>query len=182
MAERLRTDRDSNHDVRPFGRRIALGLGGFVLGSLVLGQRSRSTATPLGCGKSDLDDGRSIEWIIDPDVAKTTSTAARKLILVFVGAEWDAATKEFELRTFSDREVRAVIHAKYVALRVDATNEEDRATERLLSRFRPLGVPTIVLYTTGFDREIDRLNEYTPPHRLLAILQQAVGRTTYPRI
>jgi len=161
-----------NADDRRFGRRLAVGLGAFVLLGAALRRRESSSGS-VGCGKRRFDAQGPIEWLTSYDAAMREARRDEKLGLAFVGAEWDTGSKKLEHETFADPDVRAIVHARYVALYVDMTDDEAPTFGPLRDRFKVLGTPTIILFSTGFYQELVRFTEYMTPQRLLSALLYA---------
>jgi len=90
-------------------------------------------------------------------------------MLVDFGATWCGACKELEERTFPDPRVRAE-GARYVALHVDATNDDDPTVARVRDKYgATAGLPVVLLF--GSDgKEAVRFTEFVPPERFAAAL------------
>jgi thiol:disulfide interchange protein len=180
---------DPRTELKRFSRRLALGLGGFVVLGAVLGQRQQAKNRELannrftdesataGCGKSRIDIAGPIAWYTDYEIvsAKSMAEGGGKMILVFVGAEWDTGTKEFEDTSFRDPDIRNILHEKYIALYIDSTETEDEPPilRKMLDRFNIIGLPSLLLFTAGFKHELVRVNQYIQPQRVLSILLSA---------
>jgi thiol:disulfide interchange protein DsbD len=60
--------------------------------------------------------------------------------------------------------------AKYVAVKVDATNDEDPQVDAVKGKYKVVGLPTVVIFdSTG--RERKRFNEFVGPDRFLAAME-----------
>jgi thiol:disulfide interchange protein len=60
---------------------------------------------------------------------------------------------------------------RFVAVKVDATNEDDSAVDQVKNRYGVVGLPTVVLL--GSDgRERARFTEFVPPDRFLSTIRQ----------
>jgi hypothetical protein len=64
----------------------------------------------LSCCKTPAGS-TAITWMTDPEAAERNAVTTQKPLLVFVGAEWDTASKELEHRTFADDDVRKLLRA-----------------------------------------------------------------------
>jgi thiol:disulfide interchange protein len=124
-----------------------------------------------GCRKSLVDV--PITWHADLDAAASLSRAQQKPMLVYFGASWDTAAKELEHESFTDPEVRELLARRFVALRVDATDDEDPHTIALSRYFKVVGDPTIVVMAPDGVTELVRFEEYIAPRPLARILAAA---------
>jgi thiol:disulfide interchange protein DsbD len=110
-----------------------------------------------------------LSWESSEPAATARATAEGRPLLVDFGASWCGACKELEEKTFVDPHVRAE-GARYVALRVDATNDEDPAVAHVREKYGATeGLPVVVLL--GSDgKEAVRFTEFVPPDRFAAAL------------
>ena len=93
-------------------------------------------------------DRRPIAWLHDEKLALAEAQRTGKPILVDFFAEWCAACKELDVHTFSDPIVQAEVADKFVALKIDATDETDEVT-RLTSKYGVPGLPTVLMFGCG---------------------------------
>lgn len=126
----------------------------------------------MGCGKSTLDPQPTIAWQLEPESALSFAKAARRPLLVFVSAAWDASSKEME-RTFADREVRSLVRLDFVPLRIDVTDDEAPRTQELVRRFNVVGTPTTIILNADGQRELKRFPSFVPPTILVSALREA---------
>ncbi|HMI83864.1 MAG TPA: cytochrome c biogenesis protein CcdA [Polyangiaceae bacterium] len=111
-----------------------------------------------------------LSWEPSEQVARTRAETERRPMLVDFTAEWCGACKELSRITFSDPTVM-VEARRFVAVKVDATNEDDAAVDEVKDRYRVVGLPTVVLL--GSDgRERARFTEFVPPDRFLTAIRQ----------
>ncbi len=120
-------------------------------------------AAPEGAGAVEL------QWESNEDTATARATAEHKPLLVDFGASWCGACKELDERTFPDPRVKAE-GARYVALHVDATNDDDPGVTRVRDKYgASAGLPVVLLF--GSDgKEAVRFTEFVPPERFAAAL------------
>jgi thiol:disulfide interchange protein DsbD len=113
--------------------------------------------------------GASLQWESSEATAVARATAEHRPLLVDFGAAWCAACKELEHVTFTDTRVRRS-GARYVALHIDATDEDDPVVAGLRRKYRVTeGLPVVLL--VGSDgREAVRYTEFVPPDRFAAAL------------
>lgn len=126
-----------------------------------------------GCGKSLVD--APLVWYDDLDAATARATAENKPLLVYFGASWDCAAKELETSTFRDGDVRWLLARHFVALRVDASDDEDPRTRRLSDRFKVVGDPTVIVVGPDGNDERVRFNEFVAPRLFERVLRASLA-------
>jgi thioredoxin:protein disulfide reductase len=110
-----------------------------------------------------------LSWEGSEEAARTRAETERRPMLVDFTAEWCGACKELSRITFSDPSVMAEA-GRFVALKVDATNEDDLAVDKVKDRYGVVGLPTVVLLgSDGVERA--RFTEFVPPDRFLAAIR-----------
>jgi thiol:disulfide interchange protein DsbD len=110
-----------------------------------------------------------LEWLTsEVDGAKLASSEHRPLIVDF-GAEWCGACKELTSHTFADEKVRSEA-GRFVAVRVDATDEDDPQVSAVKDKYRVVGLPTVVVMDSRGQEKV-RFNEFVPPDRFLEAIR-----------
>ena len=110
-----------------------------------------------------------LSWEPSEQVARTRAETERRPMLVDFTAEWCGACKELSRITFSDPTVMTEAR-RFVAVKVDATNEDDAEVDKVKDRYGVVGLPTVVLL--GSDgRERARFTEFVPPERFLTAIR-----------
>ncbi len=110
-----------------------------------------------------------LEWLTsEVDGAKLASAEHRPLIVDF-GAEWCGACKELTSHTFADEKVRSEA-GRFVAVRVDATDEDDPQVNAVKDKYRVVGLPTVVVMDSRGQEKV-RFNEFVPPQRFLEAIR-----------
>jgi len=94
---------------------------------------------------------------------------ARPLLVDFT-ASWCVSCKELDKLTFSDPSVEREA-GRFVAVKVDATNDEDPKVERAPSEFEVKGLPTVILYDSS-GNEVVRFNDFVAAEPFLAALRR----------
>ena len=85
-----------------------------------------------------------IAWLHDEAAAVAQAKASGKPILIDFFAEWCAACKELDVHTFSDEAVKREVNEKFVALKIDNTDETE-AIEQLQKKYGVQGLPTVLM-------------------------------------
>jgi thiol:disulfide interchange protein DsbD len=110
-----------------------------------------------------------LNWMTSEAQGRERAQAERKPMIVDFGAGWCAACNELKTRTFADAAVRSEA-ARFVAVAVDATDDDDPQTTRVKDRYGVVGLPTVVLLdSTGHERR--RFAEFVPPQEFLDALK-----------
>ncbi len=112
----------------------------------------------------------AIVWLHDEARAVDEARKTGKALLVDFGAEWCAACKELDLHTWTDPAVQREVAARFVPLKVDATNESE-ATDELTQKYAVPGLPTVLMMAC----------KDTPPaptHADCAVPTEGPGRIT----
>jgi len=86
-------------------------------------------------------------------------------------ADWCIPCKELDAQTFSDPMVRQEL-MRFSSYKVDMTQSASPSTERLRTRFKIIGMPT-VLVINARGEEAERLTGFVGPDRFLEILKKA---------
>ena len=126
-------------------------------GALIEGQAQ------AGQGAGDL------RWESSEPAAVQRVASERRPLLVDFGASWCGACKELDEKTFPDPRVRTQ-GARFVALHVDATDDDDPEVARVRDKYgAKQGLPVVVAFASD-GREAFRFTEFVPPDRLAAAL------------
>jgi thiol:disulfide interchange protein DsbD len=110
----------------------------------------------------------SLTWEHSEAEASARAKSEKRPLLVDFTATWCGACQELSLHTFSDQRVidRAVA-ANFVAVKVDATDDEDPQVDAVKNKYKVVGLPTVVLYDSA-GKEQKRFNEFIGPEAFLA--------------
>ncbi|HSC86607.1 MAG TPA: cytochrome c biogenesis protein CcdA [Polyangiaceae bacterium] len=104
------------------------------------------------------------------DSARTSALEQGRPLLVDFTASWCGACKELEKHTFSDQQVHQEA-GRFVAVRVDATDDEDPGVRSLMTRLGVVGLPTVLLFDSS-GREAARFNDFVAAEEFLAALHE----------
>lgn len=110
-----------------------------------------------------------VTWEHQLEVARGRAQRENKPMLVDFGAAWCAACKELEKVTFSSPLVAPEL-ARFVNVKIDATNDDDPKVQETLASFKVRGLPTVVLFDSH-GKEALRYNDFVPPERFLPAIR-----------
>lgn len=110
-----------------------------------------------------------ITWMTNEADARAKAQAEGKPMLIDFGASWCTACKELEHETFPDPSVRTEAQ-KFVALRIDATDDEDPQVNKLKDKYKVVGLPTVIMLDKD-GNEAARFNEFVKPDRFYAAMK-----------
>jgi thioredoxin:protein disulfide reductase len=140
-----------------------------VLGAFMVVTWLQTPKAGAHSGGDSAGSAREVNWESSESRALARAAAERKPLLVDFGASWCAACKELDEKTFPDPRVQAQ-GARFVALHVDATDDDDPEVARVREKYGAKeGLPVVLLF--GSDgKEAFRFTEFVPPERLAAAL------------
>jgi thiol:disulfide interchange protein DsbD len=111
----------------------------------------------------------ALEWFESESDALNLANKTSRPVIIDFGAAWCAACQELSVHTFADDGVRREA-SRFVAVKVDATDDENPEFKALEKKYQVKGLPTVVLLdSTG--KEAVRFNEFVPPDRFLDALK-----------
>lgn len=109
-----------------------------------------------------------LEWGHDEAQAATAAKTEKRPLIVDFTAEWCGACKKMAKETFADAEVMKRC-GKFVAVKIDATNDEDPAVKQLMEKYKVVGLPTVVVFDSE-GKERKRFNDFVDAKNFLAAL------------
>jgi thiol:disulfide interchange protein DsbD len=110
-----------------------------------------------------------LRWLDSETVGLQTAMANHQPMIVDFGATWCGACNELATRTFSDQHVRDEA-GRFVAVRVDATDEDNEAVNKIKDKYHVVGLPTVVVLDSRGAEQI-RFNEFVEADRFLTAIK-----------
>jgi thioredoxin:protein disulfide reductase len=118
------------------------------------------------------DQGAGVRWSNYDEAAIHAAKLTQKPVMIDFYADWCLPCKELDEKTFTHPQVIDEAD-RFVRLKADLTHSRDALTKELSSRYRIMGVPTIVfLYTDGREAHQARLAGFEEPEHFLARMKQ----------
>jgi thiol:disulfide interchange protein DsbD len=112
-----------------------------------------------------------IRWDSEHDPGLARARSEKRPVIIDFTAEWCAACKELEHKTYVDEKVRAEA-ARFVTLKLDATEMTD-AMEALFDKYGVLGLPTVVFIDSeGEVLAEPRVTGYVPAEKFLELMRR----------
>ncbi len=113
----------------------------------------------------------SLTWEHSEALASSRAKAEKRPLLVDFTATWCGACQELAKETFSDpRVMEKALAANFVAVKVDATNDDDPQVDAVKGKYQVVGLPTVVIYDSD-GKERKRFNEFVGPEPFLAAIE-----------
>jgi thiol:disulfide interchange protein DsbD len=112
--------------------------------------------------------GESLPWRKDFSQAKEKAKAENKRLLIDVWAEWCAACRELDEKTFSRADVQESLR-DYILVKLDLTRKS-AGNEQLQSELAIIGMPTII-FLNASGKEMDRFSGFLDGSEFLGRLR-----------
>jgi len=103
--------------------------------------------------------------------AQARAREQSKPMLVDFGAAWCGACKELDKQTFSHPSVGEEA-SRFLALKVDATNDEDPIVASTIKQLNVVGLPTVIVFDSQ-GKEVKRFTDFVTADVMLAALRSA---------
>jgi thioredoxin:protein disulfide reductase len=110
-----------------------------------------------------------LTWEHSEKEAYERAQREKRPLMVDFTATWCGACKELAKHTFSDPRVMERA-GNFVAVKFDATDDEDPQVEQVKKKYNVVGLPTVVVYdSTGKERT--RFTEFVPADKFLQAIE-----------
>jgi thiol:disulfide interchange protein DsbD len=116
-----------------------------------------------------LTPAAKLEWIDSETLGVQQATTSHKPMIVDFGAKWCGACNELATHTFADEKVREEA-GRFVAVRVDATDDDNEQVTKIKDKYRVVGLPTVVVLDSSGQEKV-RFNEFVPAERFLTAIK-----------
>jgi thioredoxin:protein disulfide reductase len=114
---------------------------------------------------------RTLTWEKAPAIAaRERAVAEHRPLIVDFTAAWCGACKELDKRTFAEEAVQREA-GRFIAVKVDATNDDDPLVESTLAAFGIVGLPTVIVFDSQ-GREALRYTDFVAADQFLAGLKK----------
>jgi thiol:disulfide interchange protein DsbD len=104
------------------------------------------------------------------EAARAQALRENRPLLIDFTAAWCVACKELDKLTFSEKAVGTEM-SRFVAVKVDATHDDDPAVQGAMARYRVRGLPTVLVFDSRGQESL-RFTEFVPPERFLPAIQR----------
>jgi thiol:disulfide interchange protein DsbD len=114
---------------------------------------------------------RTLEWkTMSLTEAKMHASKTGQPLLIDFTASWCGACKELEKHTFASPDV-AREAGRFLAVRVDASDDEDPSVQDMMKAVGVVGLPTVIVFDSR-GKEAVRYTDFVPPERFLSSISE----------
>ncbi len=112
-----------------------------------------------------------VNWIWDDqEMAFERARASGNTVMIDFWADWCAACKELDHKTFSQPEVYEIVNRDFISLKIDGSNITDDV-KATWNRYGVKGLPT-VLFIAPDGEELERFEAFRTAEQMLPILER----------
>jgi thioredoxin:protein disulfide reductase len=141
-------------------------IGGILLFKAMTGCAVRTASQPASENAAGSLPGPA--WLSSEASAFSEAKSSGKPVLIDFAAEWCAACRELDEKTWPDAAVLQALSG-YVPLRLDMT-KTDETVKALQEKFKIIGMPTIIALTAD-GKELGRFNGFKKPAETVKFLE-----------
>lgn len=120
---------------------------------------------------SPMEVAGPIPWMADPRAALAEAKQKQRATFIYFHAEWCTACKEIE-RELDKASVRKTLAQKFVAVKVDMTDDEAPDAIKAKERFHIVGLPTMLVFDK-LGHEMGRATEFLDSAKMQKLLASA---------
>lgn len=129
---------------------------------------ARTVATVDSARVAPAPSHTSLFFLTNEAEARAHARDERRPLIVEFFAEWCVACKEIRERTFASPDVQRE-GARFVALKLDVTDDAAPATTAMMEKYKVIGLPTVLVFdSTG--KEVARLTAFVDAQKFLETL------------
>ncbi len=110
-----------------------------------------------------------LEFGKDLEKAVATAKEEGRPMMIDFGASWCVACGELEKHTFADKDVK-VKASRFVAVKFDASNDEDPKVKETMTKYNVKGLPAVILLDNS-GNEVKRLEKFIPANEFLTFIE-----------
>lgn len=149
------------------GLAVAMVIGGLFLG--YAGYEKPKEVAAAAPTDATGAPKKLLRWETNEAAAVARAQAEKRPLIVDFTADWCTACKELYKHTLSDPRVMEKA-ADFVAVKIDATNEDDPQVDAVKGKYGVVGLPTVVVFDSS-GKERHRFNEFVPAEKFLAAIE-----------
>jgi thiol:disulfide interchange protein DsbD len=157
--------------------RKGVGIAASVTATSCSSPPSKPKGSALKSPRADPGRGRATgEKVYPPlefgkDLEKAVATAKEegRPMMIDFGASWCVACGELEKHTFADKDVK-VKASRFVAVKFDASNDEDPKVKETMTKYNVKGLPAVILLDNS-GNEVKRLEKFIPANEFLTFIE-----------
>jgi thiol:disulfide interchange protein DsbD len=153
-------------EVPELGTRLRKALGILLMSAALFGGVTSFTLPEAGLAFMHPEPGQNLQQLV-AQAREQAGREKRPLFLDFTAA-WCAACKEIEKHSFPDASVQREA-ARFIAVKMDMTDDSDPAVEAAFKTFQIRGLPTLLLLDSQ-GAEAARFGDFVPAAELAAAL------------
>jgi thiol:disulfide interchange protein DsbD len=144
------------------------GLASAMTGGLMVSS-SHVTASPAAP-----EHKTGVQWLhTSPEEALQMAKSSGKPLMIDFWAEWCAACKELDHKTFSKPEVSDLINSRFIPLKVDGTKITPEL-KAIWASYGVKGLPTVV-FLKGDGAEVERFEAFRTVEETMPVLKRVLG-------
>lgn len=149
--------------------RKGLGIAMSVAGGFLLwASMDLPREAPVAAAEPGVAQKRLLTWLHEEKIAISQASSEKRPLMVDFTAEWCGACKKMAKETFADPRVMEKA-GHFVAVKIDATDDEDPQVDAVKGKYKVVGLPTVVIYdSTGAERK--RFNDFVGPEAFLTAI------------
>jgi thiol:disulfide interchange protein DsbD len=102
--------------------------------------------------------------------ARAQALGTQRPLIVDFGAAWCTACKELDKVTFARADVREEA-GRFMAVKVDATNDEDPEVTATMGDYKVVGLPTVLVFDSKGNEAV-RYTDFVEPDQFLAAIKK----------